>query len=136
DLGTPSEERDCPCGRTFPLMKVVEGRVNDVVVLPDGRVMSSVTFITGMYQLSFFKNIEKFRVVQKRVDSFKFMVKLSDSGLDLEAAEKELKTCFKTLFNVDEVDFELEFVDDIPLDKSGKFRVVVSEVAQRYLRGM
>ncbi|MHA1632041.1 MAG: phenylacetate--CoA ligase family protein, partial [Candidatus Freyarchaeota archaeon] len=38
DLGTPSEERDCPCGRTFPLMKVVEGRVNDVVVLPDGRV--------------------------------------------------------------------------------------------------
>jgi phenylacetate-CoA ligase len=138
DLGRSSQEKDCSCGRTFPLMKVVEGRANDVIVLPDGRVMSAVTFLAGIYQLSFYKDIYKFRIIQKEVDRFKFLVKLRDCCcLDRGVAEKELREFFSRLFNVDgEVDFELEFVDDIPLDKSGKFRVIISEVADRSLRGM
>ena len=129
DLGKASEDA-CACGRTFPLMKLVEGRKDEVVVLPDGRALSSFAFIAGMYQLSFYKDIDRFRVVQKRLDHFRFLIKLRNSGLDREAAEKELVGFFAKAFNVDvdEVLFEVEFVEDIPLDSSGKFRIVVSEL--------
>ena len=135
DLGRPSGTEDCACGRQLPLMKIIEGRKNDVVVLPDGRIMSSVTFIAGMYQLSFYEDIYKFRIIQKDVDHFRFLVKLRDgSSLDLKTAEKELLEHFRRLFGLDEeVRFELEVLKDIPLDRSGKFRVIVSEVANRFV---
>lgn len=137
DLGRSSQATDCTCGRTFPLMEVVEGRTNDIIVLPDGRIMSPVTFLAGIYQLSFYKDIYKFRIVQKDVDCFRFLVMLRDGCcLDLEAAQKEVREYFGGLFNVGgEVNFELETVEDIPLDKSGKFRVIISEVANRFLKG-
>jgi phenylacetate-CoA ligase len=36
DLGSISSER-CPCGRTFKLLSELEGRVEDIMTLPDGR---------------------------------------------------------------------------------------------------
>jgi len=57
DVGKASEEKTCSCGRTFPLMKIVEGRKDSVIVLPDGRAMSSFAFLAAMYQLSFYKDI-------------------------------------------------------------------------------
>jgi phenylacetate-CoA ligase len=36
DLGSISSER-CPCGRTFKLLSELEGRVEDIMPLPDGR---------------------------------------------------------------------------------------------------
>ena len=136
DIGRVSKENYCPCGRTFPLMDVLEGRANDVIILPDGRVMSPVTFLAGIYQLSFYKDMYKFRIVQENFDFFHFLVVLNDGCcLDQEAAEKEVREFFRKSFNVgDEVDFRLDIVDDIPIEKSGKFRVVVSQVANRFLR--
>jgi len=36
DAGTISTER-CPCGRTFALLSELDGRVEDIIALPDGR---------------------------------------------------------------------------------------------------
>ncbi|MEM2546213.1 MAG: hypothetical protein QXM37_01110 [Candidatus Bathyarchaeia archaeon] len=137
DLGRPSKSNDCSCGRSFPLMEIVEGRANDVIVLPDGRVMSSVTFLAGIYQLSFYNDMYKFRIIQRDINRFQFLVAPREgSRVDRDAAEKEVKEYFGRMFNVgDEVDFRLDVVDDIPLDRSGKFRVVVSEVAKHFLNG-
>lgn len=129
DVGTASEETDCPCGRIFPLMKLMEGRKDDVVVLPDGRAMSSFAFIAAMYQLSFYNGIDQFRIVQKNKSSFKFLIKTKDKSIDKILAEKELIEHISKIFDIrsNEVNFEVEWVDDIPLDKSGKFRIVVSK---------
>jgi len=39
DIGIPSDE-ECPCGITLPLMKVIEGRKDSLLLLPDGRLLS------------------------------------------------------------------------------------------------
>ncbi|MEM3702981.1 MAG: phenylacetate--CoA ligase family protein [Candidatus Bathyarchaeia archaeon] len=136
DLGRASEENECPCGRTFPLMKILEGRKDSVVVLPDGRAMSSFAFIAAMYQLSFYKDIDQFRVVQKREDLFRFLIKMKSNNVDSSSAEKELIGFFNKVLNVadNEVEFEVDFVDNIPLDESGKFRIVVSELDSARLK--
>jgi len=133
DVGKASEEGACECGRTFPTMKIVEGRKDAMVVLPDGRVVSSFAFIAGMYQLSFYKFIDQFRVIQKKENFFKFLVKIKNDGVNEKIAEEELAAYFSKVLNVksEEVAFEVEFVEDIPLDKSGKFTVVISEFAKQ-----
>jgi len=35
----PSVQTPCPCGRTFPWVQVIEGRKEDFVVTPDGRIL-------------------------------------------------------------------------------------------------
>jgi len=130
DIGKASGEDVCSCGRTFPLMKIIEGRKDSIVVLPGGRAMSSFAFIAGMYQLSFYKDIEQFRVVQKKENLFRFLLKMKSTSVNRKFAEKELIAFFSKVLNVtgDEVSFEVDFVSDIPLDKSGKFSVVIPEL--------
>ena len=110
-------------------MKIVEGRKDDLVFLPDGRALSSFAFIAGMYQLSFYKDIDQFRVVQKKENLFGFLLKMKNNGVSKKFAEKELIALFSKVLNVtsDEVSFEVDFVSDIPLDRSGKFSIVISE---------
>jgi len=132
DVGKASEESVCSCGRSFPLMKVIEGRKNEMIVLPYGRAVSSLAFIVAMYQLSFYSSIDKFRVVQKSVDHFRFFIKMKENvNLDHEAVENEIREHFSKVFNLSsdcKVNFEVEFVEDFALDKSGKFRIVTSEI--------
>ena len=130
DVGMLSDEDECPCGRTLPLMKVMEGRKDEVIILPGSRAISAFAIIAAMYRLSFYNQIKKFRVIQKGVEHFKLLLSLNGDGLDEKAVETELKQVFIEALNLksDEVTFEVEFVDEIPLDKSGKFRIVISEV--------
>jgi phenylacetate-CoA ligase len=39
DVGVPSME-ECSCGRKWPMVKAIEGRLNDFLVLPSGRRLS------------------------------------------------------------------------------------------------
>jgi hypothetical protein len=113
-------------------MKIVEGRKDSIIVLPDGRSMSSFAFIAGMYQLSFYSSIEQFRIIQKKENVFQFLIKMKARRVDQKAAKQELIRYFCHAFNIreHEVDFAVDFVDDIPLDKSGKFKIVVSELSR------
>ena len=130
DIGKASTVEDCLCGRTLPLMEVIEGREDSVVALPDGRVLSSFVFIAATYQLSFYSSIEKFRVIQKGIDRFRFLIKVKGRDVDESLAETELKSLFCKVFSLsmEAVRFDVEFVDDIPLDKGGKFKIFVSEL--------
>jgi phenylacetate-CoA ligase len=39
DLAVRRDARDCPCGRSFPILERVEGRDDDVFLHPDGRLI-------------------------------------------------------------------------------------------------
>jgi phenylacetate-coenzyme A ligase PaaK-like adenylate-forming protein len=115
------------------MMRIVEGRKDEAVILPDGRTMSSFAFTAAMYQLSFYKDIERFRIVQKKLNRFDFFIKLRSSKVNENSLERELIEVFSRAFKVSEseLQFELELVNEIPLDRSGKFRIVVSELETR-----
>jgi phenylacetate-coenzyme A ligase PaaK-like adenylate-forming protein len=131
DIGRPSDEY-CDCGRPFPLMKVIEGRKDSLLLLPDGRVIAPRTFTIAMNSFKFYRFIDQFRIIQQKVDLFDFIIKLKSSCSDKGAFERELVEHFANILKLDltEVKLRVEFVDEIPLDQSGKLMAVISKVKQ------
>lgn len=128
DIGVPSDEV-CPCGRSLPLMKGIEGRKDSLILLPDGRHLSPRTMTITMNQFDLRKNIDQFRIIQKTKNKFLVYLKLREfKGSKSDMVDK-LDAHFKKMLSLNSsIDFKVEFVEDMPLDKTGKFRLVHSEV--------
>jgi len=131
DLGKPSNEF-CSCGVKLPLMEVIEGRKDSVIILPDGRFLSPRVFTVAMGMFKFYSFIEQFRIVQKKPEFFEIYLKMGASDVNFEVVKKELIDHFFKVLNLKEVDvsFDVRFVDDIPFSQSGKLMAVVSEVTR------
>jgi phenylacetate-CoA ligase len=132
DIGVPSDKTECECGRTFPLMKVMEGRKTALLTLPGGRVLAPFAFMLAVWTFKHYGCIDLFRIVQKKKDLLVFRLKVKKCDADRSVVEKELLAHMRSVLNIseDEMAFEVDFVDDIPLDKGGKFSIVVSELNQ------
>ncbi len=120
DIGFLVEE-ECSCGRSFPLMKLAEGRGSDIILLPDGRIISTIV----LHQLLVISGIKQYRVIQEKEDLF--LVKIMKDSLfsdkTFEEIEKKLKGC------LGDVKIDVETVDRIPVEKSGKFKSFISKVS-------
>jgi len=122
DIGTPSNEC-CPCGRELPLMKVLEGRSEDFIILPSGRIISPLV------TLSYFENIEgvaEYRIVQERKDNFILQLVLKE-GYN-ENLLVQLRNRFVEEFGKD-VTINIEVLDAIA--RNGKLRRVISKCMPR-----
>jgi phenylacetate-CoA ligase len=121
DIGVLSSRR-CPCGRALPLLERIEGRSNDVVVSADGRVINSLALIYAVREI---EGIERFRITQKSVHSFHIQLVRNDrfSPGSEERIRKNWNQLFRSAITV-----TFEYLSELPLERSGKFRHVVSEV--------
>lgn len=130
DVGSASRDSECPCGISFPLMKVFEGRKDSFVVLPDGRVLSPLAIGDAMCMFKYFRNIYQYRFIQRRIDAFKILIDKKDESVEDKIMEIELlKHILRVLkLSSSQVTIDAEFVSEVPLDKSGKIRKVVSEL--------
>jgi len=127
DVGVPSDE-NCPCGRTFPLMKVVEGRKDSFLLLPDGQWLAPMAFRIAISK--FFDKIMRYRVVQKKVNFFEIYVKKKDDRVDEKVLETELVAHVKRMLGINKwgATIAVKFVEEVPLSKTGKLMAVVSEL--------
>lgn len=118
DLATWSIE-GCRCGRAMPVIGEVNGRVEDVVVGPDGRrlVRFHGVFV-GM------ANVREAQVVQEAVDRFRVLV-VPDRGF---CAEDSSEIVERLRQRVGDVKVSVIETDSIPRTASGKFQAVVSEI--------
>jgi phenylacetate-CoA ligase len=130
DLGQSPTENTCPCGRNFPMMKVMEGRKDSILVLPDGRSMSPLAMGDCMSMFKYFANIFQYRVVQKRTDSLQILVKKKNGAVNDESMKADLFKHIRNSLKLKETDvtIDIEFVDEIPPDKTGKIRKIISEI--------
>jgi len=133
DIGVPMIA-ECPCGRTLPLMKVVEGRSNSFLVFPDGEVVSPMSFIETLKAFTLVKEIDQYRVIQKSRSLIEIYVKKTNNDVDEERIENWLLSNIldgwpKTeKVDLSKVTFKVTFVDEIPLTGRGKLGVVISNV--------
>jgi phenylacetate-CoA ligase len=122
DLGVPSEVQSCPCGRGLPLIKDVEGRVLDMIVTRDGRMVPGEFF---PHLAKEFAEIKQFQVVQNDLDSL--LIKIVEAedfkGASLDRFKEEVENVVGK-----DIRFDIEFVDQIPVTATGKSRVTVSNV--------
>jgi len=121
---------ECPCGRVLPLMKVLEGRKDSFIVLPNHQLLSPRTFTVAMSMFGRYKDIEEFRIIQRKLDYIELFVKTRKDYEEQQVFERELTAHFQKMLDLDRlgVSISVTFVDEIPLSKTGKLSAVISEV--------
>jgi phenylacetate-CoA ligase len=121
DIGVATN-RMCPCGRPLPLLERIEGRSNDLVVAPDGRLINALALV---YPLREVEGIEQYRICQKEPDWFHVQLTCGDHVR--AAAEDRIRTGWQQLLRAP-VRITFEYLPRIPAEARGKFRHIVSEV--------
>ncbi|MBA4147183.1 MAG: phenylacetate--CoA ligase family protein [Verrucomicrobia bacterium] len=119
DVGAWSNE-SCPCGRNhLPVLKEVVGRMEDVIVGPDGR--QTVRFHWVFIDLP---GVMEGQIIQEAVD--RFTINLVTSG----DSSKEVDAMIRRRFmeRIGNVSVHIQRVPEIPRTDRGKFRGVISKV--------
>ena len=121
----------CPCGRPFPLLKAVYGRVMDRLVNARGDSVGPMFFTAFIGRITNDGFIRRFQVVQEEADRLTVKIIL-ETGIRpeqvlprLEAASAKIRLVMGPTCQVD-----YQFVDDIPLTRTGKHDYVVRMPAQ------
>lgn len=114
------DSEPCPCGRQMPIIKEVVGRVEDVVVGPDGRQMVRFhgVFVGQPHLL-------EGQIIQQDLNHITVkVVPLEGFG---EADIDDIKQRVRQRLG-NEVQVEVIQVSEIPRTKSGKFQAVISNL--------
>lgn len=129
DMGAWSEN-PCTCGRAWPLLKYVAGRVSDTFITKDN------TQIHGEYftHLFYFQDwVNKFQVIQEDYDLIHILIVPHEQiSKTRESHDKEISIITEKISLVMGKDcrVEFEFVNDIDPTASGKYRYTVSKVSE------
>ncbi|WP_102797862.1 phenylacetate--CoA ligase family protein [Bowmanella denitrificans] len=122
DIASLSDQR-CACGRGLPMLESIEGRSTDFVVAADGTLMHGLALI---YILRDMAGIEAFKITQETLHMTRVQVIAKDNLTDDMVLQ--IQQGFKARLG-DDVQIEVEPVNEIAPEKSGKYRYVVSKVA-------
>ena len=129
DVGIPSRE-ECTCGRNLPLMDVIEGRKDSFIVLHDGNIISPRALTVTMSTFPYYDDIDQFRIIQRKVDQFEIYLKMKRNNYDENDIKHKLEEYFFKLLNIskNETKVNINFVQNIPLSKTGRLMAVYSEL--------
>ncbi|MBU0548140.1 MAG: hypothetical protein KJ710_01970 [Candidatus Omnitrophica bacterium] len=121
DIGTLSA-RKCACGRGLPLVEAIEGRKDDFIKLPSGKIVSprALTPLIRKY-----KEVIEFKVVQKAKDRI-YVYIVSSGVLPIDTVSK-IKESLLGIIN-ENVDIFIERVGELSRTERGKLQTVISEV--------
>jgi phenylacetate-CoA ligase len=112
----------CPCGRTLIRIESVATKAEDIVVTPDGRMIPP-SVLTHPFKP--FPQILKSQLIQTRLDHM--LVKIVPSP-DFTPTHAQILTREIATRLGPGVEIELQLVDAIPQEGSGKFRWIISQV--------
>ena len=121
DLAIPSNAK-CECGRNYPLLKSVEGRLQELITTRTGRLISMTAI--NMHS-DVFDNVKQFQFHQDEKEEVTFNIVRGDTYTqrDTEYIRKELQ---KKLGN--DINLVIRFVDHIPRTRSGKHRFLIQKL--------
>lgn len=115
-------KEECICGRKMPLLGRVTTKAEDIIITLDGRFISPSMLTHPFKPL---QNINLSQIIQERVDSI--IVKIVKRNTFSKQDAKRLIDGLAQRIGPN-VSIRLKFVDNIPREKSGKFKWVISKV--------
>ena len=126
DLGE-LDPTPCPCGRTLPCLKRLEGRRIDFLVTPDGRIMHPQAVVFVLREVP---SIREFQILQETLE--RLVVRIVPADGFSETTRDGILAKVRRVVG-DGVTVEVELTDAIAPSASGKHRFVVSKVADEFL---
>ncbi|HXV35504.1 MAG TPA: hypothetical protein VEC18_00020 [Myxococcota bacterium] len=121
DIGTRAKQ-PCACGRPGDVFLDVEGREDDFVMTPDGRLIGRLDHIfKGQTEIA------EAQIVQERREAIRVLIvpRLHYS----RASERRLIAAIRERLGA-EIEVEIAIVREIPREANGKFRAVKSAIGQ------
>ena len=121
DIGILSDD-NCQCNRAFPLLEKIEGRQDDFIVLPSGKIIAPRSIVHLIMNIT---GIWKFKVLQKKKDKIEIRI-VKDKKFSKNTIS-EIKRRMKKII-AESVDIDIKVVDDIPRNKHGKLKAIESKI--------
>lgn len=118
DMGILSKKK-CACGRNFPVIEKIVGRMDDILITPDGKYVGRLDPIfKGMSN-----SIKETQIIQQASDFVEILIVKADGYVedDGQSVITELKKRMG-----ERIFFKIKYVDEIPRTANGKFRTVVN----------
>jgi phenylacetate-CoA ligase len=121
DLGSLMAVK-CGCGVNQPLMRSIEGRDIDTIILKNGSKVHGVFFTDIFFELGIMAgSIQRFQIYQNKPGEIEFRLESKDSMLP--EMVKNLGNALAPFFNG--VKFSVS--ENLGCDKNGKFRYIINE---------
>jgi phenylacetate-CoA ligase len=115
--------RRCACGRGLPLLERIEGRESDYVTTESGELISGIS-LTENFAMQV-PGVAQMQILQETTTRFCFRIV---PGLDFgEASLGRLRQLVRERFGASS-EYEIEYVDEIAPEASGKYRFCISRV--------
>jgi phenylacetate-CoA ligase len=118
----------CPCGRSLPLLENIEGRVNNMVITPEGKISSGLIFYyisRSLIEKS--GGVKKFKVIQDKIDHITFQI-VKDKDFEESSLRTLVKKTHEYLSPKMQVAFE--FLPELPHRTNGKIIHFISNLQQ------
>lgn len=114
--------RKCSCGRGLTLVKNMEGRLADILVTSNGKILV-VHFFTGLFE--FVQEVKNFQVVQSSLNEITIRI-VKEKTYCLRNEKYILKEIQR--YVGDEVKLNLQYVEEIEKTRTGKRRLFISQI--------
>jgi phenylacetate-CoA ligase len=125
DISAFKRER-CACGRTLPLLEPVTTKAEDIVVTSDGKLISSSVLTHPFKPMH---NIEKSQIIQE--DYGRLLIKIVRRPGYSDSDSQQLVHAMRQRVG-DHMHISVEFVEDIPVGRNGKYRWVISKLPIKF----
>lgn len=119
-------KKECSCGRGFPFLEKVEGRVRSMFRNKQGDLIDSAAFIRLFY---FRDNIKQFQMIQESLDQITINLVLKDKKKikNVEKDFREISEVIKPIMGND-TKVKYNIVNEIKHSPSGKYMYTFSKI--------
>jgi len=123
DLVTVARGR-CACGRTLPMIQGIDGRLDDLIVMPGGTRVHALAVLPGLQAVA---GVRQVQLVQEELDGFRLRVVWARGCVERPA---ELVASMSAVLG-QQIRVEVEPVEALDQEPSGKVKSVLCQVADR-----
>jgi len=122
-IALEDHSKTCDCGNNNPLVKEILGRIDDYIYSPEmgkinlGNVSNTLKDTIGIIQ---------FQAIQDELHKIKLKLIIDDAQYSSSIEQKFIQNWRERIG--DKMELELEYVAEIPVEASGKFRIVKNNI--------
>ena len=122
DICVPSG-KSCSCGRTQPMIERIEGRTADFLIKPTGELVSGIS-LTDHFA-GHIPGVVQIQLIQEQINLLRLNI-VKETSFDQGSVDK-ITMLVRDFFG-EGMRFEIEFMEDIPQESSGKYRFTICKV--------
>jgi phenylacetate-CoA ligase len=122
-ISLENESVKCNCGNNNPIVKEILGRIDDFIYSPEN---GKINLGNVSNTLKGTKGIIKFQVVQNSLRSLVINLVIDNKVFNNKFKFKFINNWIDRVGN--EMEIKINIVDDIPVEESGKFRMVKNNI--------